>query len=138
MNVNSDLIQAYSSARYVICSDPLITLRVNEVSVELANLMITKAFCKAAFITAFNPFREILSADENDLRHKLLVEKINRLGLAAYDGFGSDESGEWPAEKSLLILDIKMSEAIKLVKDFGQNAILWIEEDAIPRLIITA
>ena len=81
MNVNSDLIQAYSSARYVICSDPLITLRVNEVSVELANLMITKAFCKAAFITAFNPFREILSADENDLRHKLLVEKINRLGI---------------------------------------------------------
>ena len=37
-----------------------------------------------------------------------------------------------------LILDIKMSEAIKLAKDFGQNAILWFEEDAIPRLIITA
>lgn len=100
--------------------------------------MRNEAFCQAAFITAFNPYSEMLSADENDLRHKLLVEKINRLNLASYEGFGSDQAGEWPREKSLLILDINKSEAIKLAKDFGQNAILWIEEDAIPRLLITA
>jgi Protein of unknown function (DUF3293) len=100
--------------------------------------MKNKAFYQAAFITAFNPYSEMLSADENDLRHKLLVEKINQLNLATYDGFGSDQAGDWPIEKSLLILDINKSEAIKLAKDFGQNAILWIEEDAIPRLLITA
>lgn len=99
--------------------------------------MRVKGCLSAAFITAFNPFSEVLSADENELRHQSLIEEIGRLERDKYEGFGSDQSGDWPVEKSLLVLDVEKPRAIKLAKDFGQNAILWIEQDAIPRLVVT-
>ncbi len=43
-------------------------------------------------------------------------------------------SGEWPGEPSFLAFDITEEHAVALGHLFGQNAILWMEGDAVPQL----
>jgi hypothetical protein len=51
-------------------------------------------------------------------------------------GLGEDSAGVWPGETSLLVLCIILDEAKYIGIEFGQNAIVWAQEDAIPHLIL--
>jgi hypothetical protein len=52
------------------------------------------------------------------------------------DGESSDSIGTWPGEKSFLVLGLDLETAIRLGREFRQNALVWADEDAIPRLIL--
>jgi hypothetical protein len=49
---------------------------------------------------------------------------------------GFDPSGNWPAEKSFLALGLDLEVSRALGAEFQQNAVLWANADAIPRLIL--
>jgi hypothetical protein len=52
------------------------------------------------------------------------------------DGEGCDITDTWPGERSFLVLGLDLETSMLLGRDFGQNALVWADEDAIPRLIL--
>lgn len=51
------------------------------------------------------------------------------------DGFGQDPEGKWSREESFLVLSIGVEAAKKLGNQFEQNAIVWVDSNAILKLI---
>jgi N-formylglutamate amidohydrolase len=98
--------------------------------------MTQKKFSQAAFITAFNPYSEILDESENLKRHTELSKELVDLGYEFILGIGRDKEGGWEGEKSVLVLNIPNDTAKFLGNKYGQNAIVWIEKDAIPNLVL--
>ncbi|APE04423.1 hypothetical protein BM528_00410 [Alteromonas sp. RW2A1] len=137
MSVSCSLIQAYLNAKYVVCTEPQITMRVNEFNADLLQFLAKNDGATAAFITAYNPFSNSLTQEENERRHANFLSIILEKNMQHFVGFGTDEAKDWPQEQSLLLLNIGKPYSTELAKKFGQNAIVWIEDDAIPRLLIT-
>jgi hypothetical protein len=54
---------------------------------------------------------------------------------ALIPGEGVDPAGDWPAEASVLILDIERDEALKLGRLWEQNAIVCGERGGVPQLL---
>ncbi|MGQ0529901.1 MAG: DUF3293 domain-containing protein [Panacagrimonas sp.] len=130
------LIAAYRRARYRIAATPAFELGLDLRSPELANLMRAQALWGAAFITAWNPLGARLSLLENRLRQQRLLADLQAGGLRPIEGCGLDADGAWGGEDSLLVLGLTRDRACALGRRHEQNAILWADADAIPRLLL--
>jgi len=129
------LIRAYREAKYVVGIDSPIVLRIGQVNRQLKILLETHKVTTAAFITAFNPYSEVLNDDQNQAAQNSLIEDIQKLGLAVINGYGQDMAEEWPREDSVLALGITESLAEGLADKYGQNGFVWIGSlDAFPAL----
>jgi len=53
---------------------------------------------------------------------------MKRRGYTTFPGEGSGDDGQWPPERSLLILGILRDDAIRLGRDFGQRAVVYGEQ----------
>jgi hypothetical protein len=75
-----------------------------------------------AFITAYNP--GVLLAVEQNLA---LLEELRPAieGYRYFEGEGVGEDENWLPEKSFLVIGMSREEAIKLGKQFNQNAIVF-------------
>lgn len=114
-------------------------LRVDEYSVPLSQLFTASGYRRAAFITASNPFSVPHGVEENlaacaRLRDELL-HRLCRPEQILY-GEGLDPAGAWPGETSFLVLGLDLATSTLLGREFGQNALVWAGEDAIPRLVL--
>ena len=78
----------------------------------------------------------MLSDAENTERHRVLIADLTEQGYEFLEGEGVDPNGEWPGETSVLVLDIDRASAARLGASYDQNAIVWIDTDAIPRLLV--
>lgn len=136
MVIAHGLIAAYQHAEYVVFGDTEIVLLVDTYSAALHRTMIEKGVSQAAFISAFNPHSEILDGAENLKRHDALTKELNGLGFDFLPGLGRDKKGQWPDEKSVLVLNMPNDSAKTLANQYDQNAIIWIEQDAIPQLLL--
>jgi hypothetical protein len=134
--MDNALVAAYQSAEYAVCTDTEFVMLVDTYSPSLQRTMTEKQFTQAAFITAFNPYSEMLDVSENLKRHNALSKELNDLGFDFLQGIGRDKDGQWQGEKSVLVLNITNDTAKFLGNKYGQNAIIWIEEDAIPQLLL--
>ncbi len=83
-------------------------LRIGHHSADLKKLHQSHGTVCSAFITAFNPDSEELTRVQNEERQ---------------------------GEDSFLVINIPEPEAVRLQEKYGQLAIVYCEEDAIPRLI---
>ena len=129
-SIPTELVQAYRNASYVVSvSNQEIVLKVNQSNRELSALMKGSGVKSAAFLTAYNPFSQELTFEENQLRHGRLAAAVNSLGLEFFPGEGRDDSGRWPSERSILVLGIEFEDAEYLADEYGQNAFIWIETD---------
>ncbi|MCX7627423.1 MAG: DUF3293 domain-containing protein [Methylophilaceae bacterium] len=126
---------AYRATSYVaqLPEGPLV-LRVDVHAPALARLMRESGQKEGAFISACNPGSIPLDEAQNAVRHTQLLIKVQQLGVLFYQGMGIPEGTDWHPEPSLLILGISRSQAHALAAEFGQNALLYFEEDATPRL----
>jgi hypothetical protein len=109
---------------------------VDKYSEALHQTMTELQFTQAAFISAYNSYSEVLHEPENIKRHDALSKELIDLGLSLLEGLGRNKEGQWPAEQSVLVLNISNITARMLGNKYGQNAILWIEEVAIPQLLL--
>jgi hypothetical protein len=133
--IHPGLIRAYREAKYVVGMDSPIVLRIGQVNRQLKILLETRKVTTAAFITAFNPYSEVLNDEQNQAAQNSLIEDIQKLGLAVINGYGQDMAEEWPRESSVLALGITESLAEGLADKYGQNGFLWIGSlDAFPAL----
>jgi hypothetical protein len=133
--IDTKLWKAYEETDFIVHTKPEFTLNIGQFSEQLKQVLNSHKVTSAAFITAYNPFSQQLSEDENLERQDKLVKEIQSRGLNMLRGSGQDPDQKWEAEPSLLILDIAFEAAKKLARTYEQNAFVWCDESCTPQLI---
>lgn len=138
MNSSHDeLIQAYTTTHYHVSSNPPFVLKVGEKSKELELLYKQKNVNSAVFITAYNPYSQQLTVEENTVRNQSLLNDMANMQFDCIEGYGEHPSGNWSRELSFLVLGMSSSQADEIAKKYEQNAFIWCGSDSIPNLNLT-
>jgi hypothetical protein len=133
--IDSSLIASYQSANYIVRAPQPFTLNIGVASQPLKSIYLKAHIKSAGFITAYNPHSHALTDQENVLRNAKLIAEIQQRSLKFIAGVGQCPESEWPGEESVLVLGISLEAAKALGKQYGQNAIVWCDADALPQLI---
>ena len=125
--ISPELIRAYREAHYIVLDEGTeIRLKVGTVNLELARLMSNKNAHTASVLTAYNPYSEVKTKQENELAQMQLRQRLEELGIATLEVVGRDAKEQWEPEPSVLALDLTLKEAETLADEYGQNAFIWI------------
>lgn len=135
--ISDELIQIYQDAIYCFTfEEKIIEFKVGVESKGLMDFYNrTKSNC-FAFITAFNPHGVLTSLNDNLNMQKGLMQEVSSMGYSFLEGYGGDAAGEWPKEDSICILGLSFDSACNLGNKFLQNAIVYCEKDAIPKVVV--
>ena len=101
-----------------------IAIRVGEPSAALDALLAERGASTWAYVTAWNPHATHLPPAENAKRHDELVRSLAAEARPFFEGEGVGDSGDWPPERSVLVLGIREADALRLARRFGQEAIV--------------
>jgi hypothetical protein len=135
--ISGSLIANYTHADYRIgTAADCITLKIDQYSEPLAQFLVTLNQSCAAIISAYNPYSQLVSDEENVAAHESLRHILTCHAYQGIESVHTDPTGVWPAEKSFFIPGIDIHSAKSLGQQFNQNAIVWIDRDAIPRLVL--
>jgi Protein of unknown function (DUF3293) len=132
--IDPSLILSYREAKYHVFN-PALVLKIGELNPLLDKLLLEHGNENWAFITASNPFSNLLPEGVNGARFALLKEAVKSWLYFEGEGVGTDPF--WKPEQSLLILGINENDAIEIGKSFEQNAIVAGRLYSPPKLIIT-
>lgn len=127
--------QAYLQTHYCVHGQTPLTLQVGVASPQLAALYKAQHVDSCAFITACNPWSQLLGASANAGRQQALASELRQRSLKSADGVGQHPSGQWPGEASFLVWGLSLEAAKALGVRHEQNAIVWCGPDAMPQLI---
>lgn len=135
--ISDELVAAYRATEYRVTSstDPVV-LRIDRQSEDLINLFARAGKTGATFITAENPFSESLTESENAANQARLYQDLTASGATIFEGYGQGEDPAWPAEASYLAIGISREQACELGCKYQQNAIIWIDADGVPELLL--
>jgi len=128
--------RAYRQTHYSVLALRRFTLHIGRHSEPLQALHATYAVGCSAFVTASNPYSQPCSLARNGARHQALIASLARHGHAYLQAYGRHPAGTWPAERSVLVLGLTLSQAQALGAALQQNAIVWSGVDATPQLIL--
>lgn len=134
--IGPDLIQAYRRTAYGVDSDTPFTVHVGQCNGPLQHLMGLQQCHSAAYITACNPASLPLGKANNARRQADLAAYLKRSGYVFLQGQGRGVDIRWEAEPSFLVLGMAPQVAKAVGRRWGQNAILWCGEDAVPQLVL--
>jgi hypothetical protein len=134
--IDPDLIQAYLDTEFLVFGDSSFVIHVGQASEELVSEHKSHRVECSAFITAWNPFSQILSQELNLERQEALVEELGRRSLSYVEGLGQHKSNQWPGEDSFLVFGLTLEAAKTIGRKLEQNAIVWSGKDAVPQLIL--
>ncbi len=134
--ISEETLAAYRSTNYRVHAPTNFTLRVGERSSELAALHGKAGVSASAFISAYNPWSEALADDVNRARHAAFERELRDAGMVAIEGMGQHPTNGWPGEPSYLVLGVSLEAARAMGDRLEQNAILWMDEDAVPQLVL--
>ena len=134
-SIDSELWKSYEETDFIVHSKPEFALNIGQFSEQLKQLLNSHKVTSAAFVTAYNPFSQQLSEDENSERQIRLVDEIQSRGLSLFQGLGQHPNHQWQGEPSVLILGIALEAAKKLARTYEQNAFVWCDEACTPQLI---
>lgn len=118
-----DLESAYRATDYRIFGPrgPFV-ISIGENSPEFSDILNLPDGSCWAVITASNPRSEPWTDAENDERLQDLEVNVAAQGYRFLKGEGVSRHGNWPPEKSLLILGIDEDSSMELAIRYGQNA----------------
>jgi hypothetical protein len=131
--VSQDLKSAYLNTLYKVFQ-PVLEIKIGLVNEELDVLLIKNNCTEWAYITAFNPYSQPLSAEQNKLRHAKLRDRLQHYRI--FEGEGAGEDANWQAEKSFLVIGITKSDAAKIGILSEQNAIVIGEKNKPAELLM--
>lgn len=136
MGTDEDLDTAYRQTLYrVYGPDGPVDFRVGERSPALQALLRSYASDGAAFVTAHNPGSRLMTDEHNRNAQALLAAQARGSAAATVPGVALDPVGAWPAEDSLLLLNMDPAAARSLGRRFGQNALVWIDRTGLAELV---
>lgn len=135
--IPAKLIQSYIAAHYQaeIDSD-ILTLHIGQYCEPLSKLMKKSGTQCALYITACNPHNQIQPPEINQTANYQLRNHLLRHSSYIFTGKSLDPAVKWPAEPSFLALGIDLTTSKTLGKQFDQNALVWVDKNVIPRLIL--
>lgn len=133
--LSADLLQAFAETHYIVYHEDPFLMQIGQPCPELKALMTEHKALSAAFITAWNPFSQNLSAKENQARYDNLKANLKKRGLISIDGIGKHPSNNWPGEVSVLVLGLDLEAAKSLARHYEQHAFVWAAGDGAPKLI---
>jgi hypothetical protein len=110
-------------------------LRIDVVSHQLGVLLRQHGVATAAYLTAHNPRSVRLSEAENRAANEQLRAALLSADAFIYEGEAIDPRNVWPPEPSFLALGLAFATARELGVRFRQNAILFADDDGVPRLV---
>ena len=134
--IDPGTIQVYRETEYRVLGELPFTLRVGQVSAELLAAHIRHRADCSAFLTACNPFSQILDSSANAARQQALSKEFTRRRLAFVEGVGQHPSNQWPGEASFLVFGMTPEAAKTLGSRLEQNGIIWGGADGVPELIL--
>lgn len=135
--IPAKLIRCYVTAHYQARIDSgTLTLLIGQHNESLSKLMKENGTQCALYITAYNPHSQPQDREINLTASSQLFVLLSTLSIHIFSGESSDPAGKWPAEPSFLALGIDLVAAKTLGRQFAQNAIVWVDRDVIPRLIL--
>lgn len=130
------LYDAYLQTTYTVeTASETIKLRINKVSPALNALLRQHRANEWAFITAYNPRSQILTPEENQARQKRLIAELETRGYCYLFGQGIGDAETWQPEASVFIFNIRLDDALRLARQFEQNAILAGRAEDAPQLV---
>lgn len=121
-------IQAYRTTHFVVKGANPFVLRIGVKSGPLLSLYREAQSDCCAYLTACNPFSEVLSDSANAERQARLERDLEAQGWTFFPGSGEHPSGDWPGEPR--------EEAKAFGARYEQNAIVWCAADAVPELVV--
>lgn len=122
---------SYLNARYFVTGE--IEFRIGLQNETLDGLLRQSKAATWAFVTAFNPRSEQLTEQENAERNAALQKILEENNFRFLAGRG--EGAGWQPEASFFILDIDRAAAIRLGKQFEQNAVVTGQIGKSPELV---
>lgn len=123
--MNTELFEAYKNTTYRVYL-PLgeIDIRIGVMNPFLHQLLLSNHVESWAFITACNPYSVMQNADVNTLLNTQLENYLSEKRYVFFKGMGVGDDDSWEPEASFMVLDIRKEDAIKLGRQFKQNAIV--------------
>ena len=123
--MNPELFEAYKNTTYRVYL-PLseIDIRIGVMNPLLQELLMSNHVESWAFITAYNPYSVMQNADVNTLLNTQLENYLSEKRYVFFKGMGVGDDDSWEPEASFMVLDIRKEDAIKLGRQFKQNAIV--------------
>ena len=123
--MHSELFEAYKNTTYRVCS-PIgeIDIRIGVLNPLLTELLLSNNVASWAFITACNPYSVMQNEDVNTLLNTQLEDYLSGKRYVFFKGMGVGDDNSWEPEASFMVLDIRKEDAIKLGRQFKQNAIV--------------
>ncbi|RAR73694.1 DUF3293 domain-containing protein [Flavobacterium aciduliphilum] len=133
--ISKELLLGYQSTCYSILN-PKIDIYLTKDNEALHSFLKEHHFNSWCFITAWNPFSNALSLEDNQRLNSLLEQDLTNYTVFA--GEGKDTLGDWPPEISFFVGGITKEAAIYLGKKYEQNAIVYGEINGLAELILLA
>ncbi len=123
--MNPELFKAYKNTTYrVYLTLGEIDIRIGVMNPLLKDLLFRNNSESWAFITAYNPYSVMQNADVNTLLNTQLERYLLEKQYVFFKGMGVGDDDSWEPEASFMVLNIGKEDAIKLGKQFKQNAIV--------------
>ena len=136
-DIPQDKISAYLATDYIVHSDSsTFAMRIGTFSPEVQAIYESQGWTCCIFITAFNPFGREQSRAENELAHAELGIELRTISLNVSEGEGTDPTLNWHPEKSFLAHGIDEQKSRELGTNYRQDAVVWVGQDAVPRLLL--
>jgi hypothetical protein len=86
-------------------------------------------------VTACNPLGIQQSDAANETGNAKLSLHLGDISVLVIGGAGTDPTGAWPPEASYLALGVNEDTARKIGNGWRQDAVIWADADAMPRLL---
>lgn len=134
--VSPQSVLAYRETQYGVLTPQPYALLIDAVCAPLLERYASTGRNCCAYVTAFNPFSEQVSDQQNAEGQLSLKTELDGRGLQYLEGIGQHPSNQWPGEPSVLILGIDLEASKVLGSKYQQNAIVWAGPDAVPKLIL--
>ncbi len=130
--IDGPLAEAYRRTAYVVWppgrgADEPFVLRHGALHPEWDRFLAREAAgCREwAMVTAYNPRSKRPPDDADNVRaHAGLERELRALTDTVWPGEGRGDDGAWTPEPKWMAVGISLSEALRLGRAFGQNAIL--------------
>ena len=134
--MNPELFEAYKNTTYrVYLTLGEIDIRIGVMNPLLQELLLSNHVASWAFITACNPYSVMQNVDVNTFLNTQLERYLSGKQYVVFKGMGVGDDDSWEPEASFMVLNIRKEDAIKLGKQFKQNAIVAGVIEKFPELI---
>ncbi len=135
---SKQLLNDYLQTDYIVNDrGQQFVINIGKKSETLLELYKFNKLATCTFITAYNPGGQLATEKANQEYQRQLTSYLDSRETLYFNGEGKGRDNQWPAEPSLCVLGLTCGEAIGLAIQFGQLAIVWASENAIPKIILT-